>query len=58
MLHFGMLTLDAGASPTAYIQVDSRPHEMENDELLSSTNARVGYNQSSKRVGLRDAVYL
>ena len=43
MLHFGTLTLDAGASPMAYIQVDSRPHEMENDELLSGTNAQVGY---------------
>ena len=42
MLDFGMLTLDAGASPMAYIQVDSRPHETGSDELLSSTNAQVG----------------
>ena len=41
-LDFGMLTLDAGASQSAYIRVDSRPHEMGSDKLLNSTNDRVG----------------
>ena len=41
-LDFGTLTLDTGASPMAYIRVDSRPHKTGIDELLSSTYARVG----------------